>query len=46
MLTHSDITIRVDGDEVARGPLTIVELSDVDVAIRVDFDASAVSFVY
>ncbi len=40
-LTHIDITTTVDGDVVARGMITIVEVSDVD-AIRVDADASTV----
>ncbi len=35
----------IDGDVFARGNYTIVEVSDVDVALRADADASAVKFV-
>ncbi len=46
--THSEITIttHVDGDVVARNLIiTIVPVSDVDVATRPDSDASAVELV-
>ena len=41
LLTHYEPTIIPDVDVVARCIITIVKVTDVDVAIRVEFDASA-----
>jgi len=44
-LTHFYLTPTEDDEVVARGNFTIVEISDVDLDIREDVDASAVEFV-
>ncbi len=44
-MTHTEHTTTVDVDVVARGKISNVKVSNKDVAIRVDFYASAVEFV-
>ena len=44
-LTHIEHTFFLDVEVVARGETTIVEVSDLNEAIRVDLDALAVEFV-